>query len=42
MHAKPTPAHLGSTRWQDLALDIAIPLIFAAATAGFFVLISQF
>ena len=28
-------------RWRDLILDIAVPLFFAAMTAGFFALAAQ-
>ena len=28
-------------RWQDLALDVTVPLVFAVMTAGFFALVAQ-
>jgi len=41
MNAKARQLHWNPNRWQDLFLDITIPLVFAVITAGFFVLAAQ-
>lgn len=38
---KPRPLHWNPNRWQDLVLDISIPLIFALVTAAFFIFAAQ-
>jgi hypothetical protein len=38
MEANLKPLHWIPTRWQDLFLDVTVPLVFAVLTAGFFVL----
>jgi hypothetical protein len=41
MDADVTPQRWTMNRWQDLVLDVTIPLVFAVLTAGFLVLAAQ-
>jgi hypothetical protein len=41
MDADATPQRWTPNRWQDLFLDVTVPLIFALLTAGFFALAAQ-
>jgi hypothetical protein len=41
MDANVRSLHWNPNRWRDLVLDVTVPLVFAVATAGFFVLALQ-
>ncbi len=41
MTADTKPLKWNPNRWQDLFLDVTVPLLFAILTAGFFALAAQ-
>ena len=41
MEGNTKPRATNPTQWQDLFLDVIVPLVFAILTAGFWVLAAQ-